>query len=192
MNVPALFLDRDGVINQDSGYTHRVDDFVFLPGVFELCRHARAAGWRIFVVTNQAGIGRGLYTEKDFLDLTQWMLTQFEAAGAPIDKVYFCPYHAEAGVGEFRRESAFRKPNPGMILQARDEFSLDLAASVLVGDKPSDILAGQRAGVGTNLLLVPAPGCARASNLPAGTWQIHDLSQALEFIPGPRVAVPSI
>ena len=191
MNVPALFLDRDGVINQDSGYTHRIDDFVFLPGIFELCRHARAAGWRIFVVTNQAGIGRGLYTEKDFLDLTQWMLTQFEAAGAAIDKVYFCPYHAEAAVGEYRRDSKFRKPNPGMILQARDEFSLDLAASVLVGDKPSDIEAGQRAGVGTNLLLVSAQVSAAASELPVGALPIHDLSQALDFIPGPPAVVPS-
>jgi D-glycero-D-manno-heptose 1,7-bisphosphate phosphatase len=154
VNQRALFLDRDGVINVDTGYVYRVQDFAFIKGIFTLCRQARMAGMRIFVITNQAGIGRGLYSEDDFLNLTRWMQNRFEEEGAAIDKVYHCPTHPQEGRGAYRHESPFRKPNPGMILLARDEFSIDLQASVLVGDKPSDIEAGRRAGVGTNILFI--------------------------------------
>jgi D-glycero-D-manno-heptose 1,7-bisphosphate phosphatase len=156
MATPALFLDRDGVINEDSGYTHRIEDFVFIDGIFELCAAARAAGRRLFVVTNQAGIGRGYYDEATFLALTRWMEARFADAGVPLDRVYHCPCHPEEGMGAYRRESPMRKPNPGMLLQARDEFALDLPASVMVGDKWSDIEAGQRAGLRTTLLYAPA------------------------------------
>lgn len=148
----ALFLDRDGVINHDMGYTHRWEDFVFIDGIFDLCRHAKAQGFALFVVTNQAGIGRGLYSESDFHALTERMCARFIAEGAPIERVYFDPTHPEHGLGEYRRESFFRKPNPGMLLRAAEEFDLSLADSVLIGDKPSDIQAGIAAGVGCNLL----------------------------------------
>lgn len=170
----ALFLDRDGVINVDHGYVHRTQDFEFLPGIFELARTARTLGLRIVVVTNQAGIGRGLYEECDFERLTAWMRERFAEAGAPIDAVYHCPTHPTAGIGPYRAESPRRKPNPGMILEARDELGLDLAASILLGDKPSDVQAGLAAGVGLNLLLV-ADGSAAA---PAGVEPVHDLTQA--------------
>ncbi|NUO77336.1 MAG: HAD family hydrolase [Lysobacter sp.] len=151
----ALFLDRDGVINLDDGYTYRWENFVFVDGIFDLARAAHAKGYRLFVVTNQAGIGRGLYTEQDFHVLTERMCEAFAREGAPIDKVYFDPTHPVHGIGEYRRESPMRKPNPGMLLAAAEEFGVSLADSLLVGDKPSDILAGQRAGVGTNLLYAP-------------------------------------
>jgi D-glycero-D-manno-heptose 1,7-bisphosphate phosphatase len=179
---PALFLDRDGVINEDSGYTHRIEDFRFIPGIFDLCRAARAAGRSLFVVTNQAGIGRGFYTEDDFKALTAWMCERFDAEGAPLDRVYFCPHHAEAGVGTYRRESDFRKPNPGMILQARDEFGLDLGASVLIGDKGSDIEAGIRAQVGTNLFFSPAGMADGDATPPAATAVITSLLEALPWV----------
>ncbi len=157
MSPPAaLFLDRDGVINVDHAYVHRREDFQFIDGIFELCRSARSRGYRIFVVTNQAGIGRGYYTEDDFHALTAWMLERFAAEGAPIDKVYFCPFHPEHGVGAYKLDSPMRKPGPGMIQQAAREFGVDLAASMLVGDMDTDIQAGVAAGIGRLLQLRPA------------------------------------
>lgn len=149
---PALFLDRDGVINVDHAYVGKQEDFEFVDGIFELCRSAKELGYLIFVVTNQAGVGRGYYTEQDFLNLTDWMSDGFKMQGINIDKVYFCPSHPEHGIGKYKVDSPNRKPNPGMILQAIDEFEIDLARSVLVGDKESDIQAGIAAGVACNVL----------------------------------------
>lgn len=149
----ALFLDRDGVINADNRYVWRIEDFVFLPGIFELCSTGQRVGLVPVVVTNQAGIGRGYYTEQDFRILTEWMLAEFRARGIGIDHVYHCPYHPTEGLGEYRRESPDRKPNPGMILRAKADLHLDLSQSVLVGDKDSDIAAGHAAGVGYNIKL---------------------------------------
>jgi D-glycero-D-manno-heptose 1,7-bisphosphate phosphatase len=151
----ALFLDRDGVINVDRHYVHRVEDFEFLPGIFELCATAAEQGYLLVVVTNQAGIGRGLYTEADFQRLTTWMVEAFRQRGIDIARVYHCPYHPSEGVGEYRRDSFDRKPHPGMLLKARDELGLDLADSALIGDKDSDLVAGLAAGVGQLIKLVP-------------------------------------
>lgn len=149
---PALFLDRDGVINLDRGYVYKQEDFEFIEGIFGLCRTAKQLGYLVFVVTNQAGIGRGYYTEQDFLKLTDWMCGVFREKSVVIDNVYFCPYHPEHGIGQYKVDSPYRKPGPGMILQAAEEFNADLARSVLVGDKETDIQAGIAAGVGCNLL----------------------------------------
>jgi D-glycero-D-manno-heptose 1,7-bisphosphate phosphatase len=149
----ALFLDRDGVINADTRYVWRIEDFVFLPGIFQLCSTAQQVGLVPVVVTNQAGIGRGYYTEHDFRILTEWMLAEFRARGIGIAHVYHCPYHPTEGLGEYRRDSPDRKPNPGMILRAKADLDLDLSQSVLVGDKDSDIAAGHAAGVGYNIQL---------------------------------------
>ena len=149
----ALFLDRDGVINVEKNYVYRIEDFEFLPGIFELCSTAKQLGFLLVVITNQAGIGRGFYNEADFQRLTEWMLKEFLAHGIKIDRVYHCPYHPTAGIGEYRQESFDRKPNPGMILKARNELGLDLSQSVLVGDKDSDLTAGRAAQVKHNLKL---------------------------------------
>lgn len=141
----ALFLDRDGVINVDRGYVHKREDFEFIDGIFELCRSAQELGYLIFVVTNQSGIGRGYYTEKDFLDLSDWMCGVFKEHGVKIEKVYYCPSLPE-------ENSPDRKPMPGMILRAAEEFGLDLERSVLIGDKDTDTQAGIAAGVGINLM----------------------------------------
>lgn len=148
----ALFLDRDGVINVDYGYVHRQDQVHFIDGIFETCRYAYHVGYYIIVVTNQAGIGRGYYSQKDFEDLMTWMKTIFAQQGCPITEVYWCPYHPTAGVGDYRQESFDRKPNPGMILTAANEYNIDLNKSVLIGDKISDMVAGETAEVGCNLL----------------------------------------
>lgn len=175
---PALFLDRDGVVNVDHAYVHRREDFDFVDGIFELCRTARARGYRIFIVTNQAGIGRGYYTEDDFHALTAWMQARFAAEDAAIDQVYFCPFHPEHGVGRYKVDSPMRKPGPGMILQAAREHDIDLAASLLVGDMDTDIEAGCAAGIGRLLQL----RSESARPVHAAATRIGRLAEAVPYL----------
>lgn len=144
----ALFLDRDGVINHDAGYTSSTENFRFIDGIFDLCRAARRSGYLLIVLTNQAGIGRGYYSEQDFWALTAWMRERFVAEDAPVTDVFFCPYHPEHGVGDYKQDSFDRKPNPGMLLRAAEKYGIDLGRSIMIGDKDSDMQAASRAGVG--------------------------------------------
>ena len=153
----ALFLDRDGVINVDHGYVSRPEQIDFIEGIFQLCRQAKALGYLLIVITNQAGIGRGLYTEADFHQLTDWMCGVFEQEGCALDAVYFCPHHPTEGIGNYRKKCGCRKPAPGMIMRAQRDLDLDLAGSVLVGDKDSDVAAGYSAGVGCSIQIEPSP-----------------------------------
>jgi len=148
----ALFLDRDGVINVYREYVHSTEDFHFQEGIYELCQAAQTLGYLLLVVTNQAGIARGYYTESDFLELTNWMNQKFAEEQIQIARVYYCPYHPVHGLGKYKRDSADRKPSPGMLLRARTDFNLDLTKSVLIGDKMLDIEAAKAAGVGTKIL----------------------------------------
>lgn len=149
----ALFLDRDGVINVDHGYVHRPEDTEWVSGIFDLCATARDLDYALVVVTNQAGIARGYYSEEQFQQYSDWLRSQFEQRGTPLLAIYYCPHHPTEGVGEYRRACRCRKPEPGMIERARDELQLDLAASALIGDQPSDIVAARTAGVGRWLQL---------------------------------------
>jgi len=159
MHSSALFLDRDGVINVDRGYIHRPDQFEFVPGIFELARFWTNELRRlIVVVTNQSGIGRGYFDECAYEDLTRWMCDRFEAEHTAIARVYHCPYHPLYGVGEYRRDHPWRKPNPGMILRAVSDLGLDPAQSVILGDKMSDIEAGAAAGIGLRILVASHDG----------------------------------
>lgn len=144
----ALFLDRDGVINVDRDYVSRIEEFEFVDGIFDLCRAAQRDGYTLVVITNQAGIARGYFTEADLATLTRWMIDAFARERVTIAKVYACIYHPEAPIERYRVDSFDRKPNPGMLLRARDELSIDLASSALIGDRLTDIEAGRRAGVG--------------------------------------------
>ncbi|NQV13929.1 HAD family hydrolase [bacterium] len=143
----ALFLDRDGVVNVERNYTIQIEDFQFIEGIHALCSEFQERGYLIFVITNQAGIARGYYTEAEFQQLTDWMLEAFESNGIHIEKVYHCPHHPDFG-----GDCECRKPNPGMILQAKFDYNLDLAKSILIGDKESDLQAGRNAGIGQNIL----------------------------------------
>ena len=147
MSARGLFLDRDGVINVEIGYLSRVEDVRFVEGIFSLCRTAVGLGYRLIVVTNQAGIARGLYTEADYQTLTEWMLGEFRREGVELDAVYHCPFHPEHGVGEYRREHEDRKPGAGMLRRGMREFGIALEESVLVGDRCSDIAAANTAGL---------------------------------------------
>jgi D-glycero-D-manno-heptose 1,7-bisphosphate phosphatase len=170
---PALFLDRDGVINHDgAGYTHRIEDFVFRDGILDLCAVAQARGMALVVVTNQAGIGRGYYTEAQFQALTTWMLARFADHGIRFLAVEHCPDHPVHGIGPYRRENPRRKPGPGMILDAAAAHGLDLPRSVMVGDRASDMQAARAAGVGTRILLAATP--AEAAAAPEGTIPLPD------------------
>jgi len=144
----ALFLDRDGVVCVEKEYLFRISDFEFLDGVFEACQYFQGMDYHIFIITNQSGICRGYYTEKDYLRLTQWMVEQFDIKNIKIDKVYYCPHHPD-----LTGRCYCRKPDPGMIVCASEEFGVDLGTSILVGDKISDIKAGLNAGVGSNYLI---------------------------------------
>jgi D-glycero-D-manno-heptose 1,7-bisphosphate phosphatase len=143
-----LFLDRDGVLNEDQGYVHRWADFRWIAGAREAVAAFNAAGWLVIVVTNQSGVGRGYYTEDDMHALHARMSEELAAAGGHIDAFYFAPQHPEAADDAYRHpDPPDRKPNPGMILRAMQEWPIDRERSVLVGDKPSDLEAALRAGI---------------------------------------------
>ena len=164
----AAFLDRDGVINIDHGYVWRIADFQFVPGVVTAAAELAQAGYALVVVTNQAGIGRGMYGEDDFDRLTAWMIEQFAQGGVPIAGVYHCPHHPTLAQGDFRRACSCRKPAPGMLLDAARDLDIRLSDSVMFGDKCDDMRAAQAAGVGLRVYLgkdghaAPADACDAA------------------------------
>jgi D-glycero-D-manno-heptose 1,7-bisphosphate phosphatase len=145
---PALFLDRDGVLNEDHGYVHSWDQFRWIPGAVETIARFNRANWLVILVTNQSGIGRGYYTEDQMHALHAKMGEALAAAGAKIDAIYYCPQHPDAVVEAYRHpDPPDRKPNPGMLLRAMAEWPIDPAASVMVGDNHRDVEAAKRAGV---------------------------------------------
>jgi D-glycero-D-manno-heptose 1,7-bisphosphate phosphatase len=145
---PALFLDRDGVLNEDQGYVHRWEDFRWIPGARETVAAFNRAGWLVIVVTNQSGVGRGYYTEEAMHALHARMAEDLAEVGGRIDAVYHAPQHPDAALDAYRHpDPPDRKPNPGMILKALAEWPIDREASLMVGDKPSDLEAALRAGI---------------------------------------------
>jgi D-glycero-D-manno-heptose 1,7-bisphosphate phosphatase len=144
----ALFLDRDGVVNVEKNYLHKIEEFELMEGIIDVCRAYQDQGYLILIVTNQSGISRGYYTEADFAHLSQWMIEHFKEVGITITRIYHCPHHESIdGICECR------KPEPGMFLEARKEYDLDMEHSVMIGDNERDIEASLKAGVGMNILL---------------------------------------
>src|SRR5580693_1812054 len=148
---PALFLDRDGVLNVDHGWVGTRERFEWMPGAREAIRLATERGWHVFVVTNQSGVARGHYDEAAVQALHAWMADEVRAAGGTIDDLRYCPFHPEAPLAQYRRASDWRKPAPGMILDLMRAWRLDPARCVLVGDKPIDMEAAAAAGIGGRL-----------------------------------------
>lgn len=145
----ALFLDRDGVININHGYVHQISNFEFIDGIFDLVQRANEQGYKVIVVTNQSGIGRGMYTEADFTLLSAWMVSIFAKNSAVIDDVLFCPHHPQAKLQQYRQLCECRKPKPGMLNTAATRHDVSLAQSIMVGDKRSDMEAAIEAGIGS-------------------------------------------
>ena len=144
---PALFLDRDGVINIDHGYVHRWDQLDLLPGLAEVIRAFNEAGWFVFVITNQAGVARGYYDESAVNLLHDQIRDWLAPRGAHVDRFYYCPLHPQGSIAAYRAESADRKPGPGMLLRAFAEWPVDVEQSFLVGDQETDMAAAAAAGI---------------------------------------------
>ncbi len=143
----ALFLDRDGVINVDKGYVGTIDRFEWMPGAIEAIKHANDKGYLVFVVTNQAGVAKGFYTEPDVEAVHAHMQHVLRQNGAHIDAFRYCPHHPEGIVAEYTQTSDWRKPNPGMLLDIIEEWSINVAASLLIGDQDTDLIAAKGAGI---------------------------------------------
>ncbi len=134
----ALFIDRDGIVNEDVRYAHKPEQIRFCPGIFELCKSALVKGYLLIIVTNQAGVAKGYFTEEDVQALHRWMSAQFAARGITITAFYYCPYHADGILPHYRKDADCRKPKPGMFIKAAADHNIDFAASLMVGDKVSD------------------------------------------------------
>lgn len=148
MSRPAAFLDRDGVLIVDSGYPHRPDQLVLIPGAAEAVKRLNEAGYVTVIVTNQSGVARGMFSEEVMHGFNALLVERLAEAGARIDAVYACPFHSEAVDARYRHpDHPDRKPNPGMLLKAVAEHDLDPARSLMIGDQPSDMEAARRAGV---------------------------------------------
>lgn len=148
MSVPGAFLDRDGVLIEDSGYPHLDEHLRLIPGAAAAVRRLNELGYRTVIVTNQSGVARGLFDEDRMHAFNALLLERLAEEGARIDAVYACPFHGEATVERYRHpDHPDRKPNPGMLLRAIAEHDIDPARSFMVGDQPSDMEAARRAGV---------------------------------------------
>lgn len=147
MSRKAAFIDRDGVLNEERAFVHRIEDFVFLPGAVEALRLLKEAGYCLVVITNQSGIARGLYSEAEYLALTDHMRQRLATAGVELDAVEYCPHLPEAPVARYRIDCDCRKPQPGMLRRAIHALDIQPAASFLVGDRLSDVEAGRAAGL---------------------------------------------
>lgn len=171
---PALFLDRDGVVNIDHGYVSRAEQITFIDGIFDLIKAANFKGYHVIIITNQSGIARGYYSLNDFNDLTLWLIGEFKKRSAFIDRIYHCPHHPHEGLGPLKLNCTCRKPLPGMISEATKDFNIDLKKSIIVGDNVTDVLAGARGGVG-NLFLLCGNVEHRHTSAPQNTIFIHSL-----------------
>jgi D-glycero-D-manno-heptose 1,7-bisphosphate phosphatase len=177
----AVFLDRDGTINEEKEYLWRVEAFRFIPGAVDAIKLLKKSGYLVVVVTNQSGIGRGYYGEADLMLLHEHMERELQRHGTTVDACYFCPHHPQHGVGHYAVDCSCRKPLPGMLLQAAVELEIDLAASWMIGDKKADIDAGQAAGCRT-ILVRTGYGTAEAAAIPAGVPVVDDLLAAALLI----------
>lgn len=144
---PVAFLDRDGVINVDTGYLCKPEECQWTPGASQAIARLNAAGYLVVIVTNQSGIARGIYTEQQFLDFSRWYIQTLKESGAIIDDLLFCPHHPDEGVEPYRCDCACRKPNPGMLLQVLDRSDVSKEGSFLIGDRESDLQAARSAGI---------------------------------------------
>ncbi len=173
MSRKAVFLDRDGVINKEKHYLHKIEDFEFVDGVFKACEHFQKKGYDIVIITNQSGIGRGYYTEEDYQRLTEWMLEQFANNGINIVAVFQCPHTPESNC-------TCRKPKPGMFLQAIEKFNIEPLQSWVIGDRERDLQAGVAAGI-KNTILVKS-GHRVDAKPPIARFLLNSIAETIDVI----------
>ncbi|MFT5808823.1 MAG: D-glycero-D-manno-heptose 1,7-bisphosphate phosphatase [Moritella dasanensis] len=181
MATPAVFLDRDGVINKDKGYVSQIDDFEFIEGSIEAMQLLKQHGYLLVVITNQSGIARGYYSEDQFMTLTEWMCGSLADRGVDLDGVYYCPHHPDKGIGDYKQDCLCRKPNTGMLDSAAQALDIDFKQSFLVGDKLSDIQAGQKSQLKGNYLVSTGKVvCEKGTKVADGVF--YDLLSAAKAI----------
>ena len=176
---PAIFVDRDGTLNEEIGYLHKPEEAVLIPGSVEAISRLNARQIPVIVVTNQAGIGKGRYGWKDFHAVMDRITRLLDAGGAHVDGVYAAPHH-EQGIGEYAHpDHPDRKPNPGMLMRATLEHDLDLSRSWIIGDKLADVEAGHRAGCRAALVLT---GYGRNVDPSLADFVAADIGKAIDHI----------
>ena len=171
--MKVVFLDRDGVINQEVGYLHKSKNFKFINGIFEACKYFQTLGFKVIVVTNQSGIARGYYQEKDFHILTKWMLAQFYHQDVDILDVFFCPHGPNS-------TCKCRKPKPGMFIKARDKYGVNMAKSWIIGDKETDIEAANAAGINNTILL--KSGYSIGGTTSKAKFILESIRESIQFV----------
>ena len=144
--IKVAFFDRDGIINYDYGYVHKIKDFHFVKGIFDVLKFLLTKNFKIIIVTNQSGIGRGMYSESDFINVNNWMLEEMKKESITILDVFFCPHGPDSTCN-------CRKPKPGMLFDAIRKYNISLTKSLMVGDSARDIQAAKEAGIKNNYLV---------------------------------------
>lgn len=178
----AVFLDRDGTINEEKEYLYHAEDFTFIPGAVEAIKALKKAGFLVIVVTNQSGVARGYYTERDVDVLHEHIQEELARYATRIDAFYICPHHPTEGLGNYRKSCGCRKGAPGMLLQAAADYQIDLSKSYIVGDKLADVEAGERAGC-SSILVLTGYGSIECKRLAEGKARVcADLHDAARLI----------
>jgi D-glycero-D-manno-heptose 1,7-bisphosphate phosphatase len=177
----AVFLDRDGTINVEKGYVHRIEDFEFIPGAQRAIGMLRDAGFLVIVVTNQSGVARGYYPLETVHRLHRHMDDELAKFGAAVDAYYVCPHHPEGGEDKYSKVCECRKPLAGMLMEAAKDFSIDLASSYMIGDHLSDVEAGLKAGC-RPLFVTTGHGQDELSRVPADVPCYGSLPDAISAI----------
>ena len=173
MAIKTIFLDRDGVINKEVNYLYKIDSFEFIDGVFDACLYFQKIGYKIIIISNQSGISRGYYTEKDYHTLNQWMLNKFKDKGITILDTFYCPHGPKSNC-------ECRKPKPGMFIEAKIKHNIEMKHSWMIGDKETDIKAANLAGI-TNTILVRSGHIIYKSNSKS-KFTIDSIKQSNEVI----------